>query len=614
MSKTRSRSAYIYTPLRTVPSRAAPASYHDGDDFDVERASKHEVGTDNRGKRSRPRRPLYATLFCLFLFLIPVFSLLCYTVPGIPYWIGFTDRYQPRSPLPTSASSSSQATSSSSSSSLIPPAPRYQTTQDEERAYQFITSSASNWTEYQQQLSTFLGTAFEHSPHLSDLQHILQSTYFTSPATASSDSPRPEPIPPSIWQTAKHSSDFEHASSRSFLTVNSAAAAGSSSEVWTEHLFADPRPSEWANATFGQSSPSSSFLTNAWQAIDRGVMRADVWRYAVLAFEGGLYSDLDTTCLKPFRQWTAPSSNLSTTGNADEKSLLHVDEWDVGAPLHLRTAPPQLVVGIEADALGVRGWSTFWPRPIQIVQWTLAGSRAHPVLLDVLRRIHGTMSQVAFYREQNRLEAERLRARAEVLLSSSSSSANDGGVMVDVPLGSSGPQKRQSWWMRLWDRWWPFHFHRAAALSMLREAARLEALDPFASSRHHPHRRPPSPSVATASPDSEARDPSPAYFSVVEATGPGVWTDAVLAYLQTRYHVHWSQLHDLRHVTRIGEVVILPLTGLSPTDDEWGRRQRWERIGIRRGPMARVGGWGNVGADVHHAFAGSWRTRVDTNA
>ncbi|KAJ9111370.1 hypothetical protein QFC19_001138 [Naganishia cerealis] len=51
---------------------------------------------------------------------------------------------------------------------------------------------------------------------------------------------------------------------------------------------------------------------------------------------------------------------------------------------------------------------------------------------------------------------------------------------------------------------------------------------------------------------------------VMEHTGPGIWTDAVLAYLKARYNVTWHDLRGLQHPQRIGEVMILPITAFSP--------------------------------------------------
>ena len=72
---------------------------------------------------------------------------------------------------------------------------------------------------------------------------------------------------------------------------------------------------------------------------------------------------------------------------------------------------------------------------------------------------------------------------------------------------------------------------------------------------------------------------------LLEATGPPAFTDAVFSYLQARWGVHWSQLHDIRTATRIGDVVVLPVTGFAPFERaDW---PRWK--GVERGPMSIVG-------------------------
>lgn len=85
-------------------------------------------------------------------------------------------------------------------------------------------------------------------------------------------------------------------------------------------------------------------------------------------------------------------------------------------------------------------------------------------------------------------------------------------------------------------------------------------------------------------------------MSLIEATGPGAFSDAVFSYLQARYGIHWSQLHDIQTATRIGEVAILPITGFAPFyKPDW---QRWK--GIDHGPMAVVGDITHPQAMVNH--------------
>lgn len=57
---------------------------------------------------------------------------------------------------------------------------------------------------------------------------------------------------------------------------------------------------------------------------------------------------------------------------------------------------------------------------------------------------------------------------------------------------------------------------------------------------------------------------------VMDWTGPGVWTDSVLSYLSVNYGVKWTDLREIRHPLRIGDVVILPVTGFSPGVGQFG--------------------------------------------
>ena len=59
-------------------------------------------------------------------------------------------------------------------------------------------------------------------------------------------------------------------------------------------------------------------------------------------------------------------------------------------------------------------------------------------------------------------------------------------------------------------------------------------------------------------------------LGVVNWTGPSVWTDAVLTYLKARYGLEWTDLRGLREPLRVGDVVILPVTGFSPGVGNFG--------------------------------------------
>mmetsp|Transcript_5909 Transcript_5909/g.19017 ORF Transcript_5909/g.19017 Transcript_5909/m.19017 type:complete len:298 (-) Transcript_5909:436-1329(-) len=158
------------------------------------------------------------------------------------------------------------------------------------------------------------------------------------------------------------------------------------------------------------------------------VLKADFFRYLAILAHGGVYSDADTDVLKPVANWSRP-----------------FDPSQVGA-----------IVGIESDSIGRKDWKRWFPREMQISQWTFAARPGHPILHDVVNR---------------------------VLVKSD--------AMLALP---------------------------------------------------------------------ELND-----TSVMEWTGPGVFTDAVLDYLATELHVDWrTELHRLRQPKLFGDVLVLSTTGFSP--------------------------------------------------
>ncbi|KAK9894857.1 glycosyltransferase family 32 protein [Cystobasidium minutum MCA 4210] len=117
---------------------------------------------------------------------------------------------------------------------------------------------------------------------------------------------------------------------------------------------------------------------------DIPVMQSDLLRYALLATEGGVYSDLDTVCLKAIDAWheTEVTRHHNDTSEQTEKGKSF--------------ARPAIIVGIEVDAAsGTHGtalWQGKWPTPLSVVQWTFAGARGHPIFIDVMRRVVGNVN------------------------------------------------------------------------------------------------------------------------------------------------------------------------------------------------------------------------------
>jgi hypothetical protein len=54
----------------------------------------------------------------------------------------------------------------------------------------------------------------------------------------------------------------------------------------------------------------SNEFYHMYTSLPLGVMRADVWRVAVVYAYGGIYADIDTVCLQPITQWISSDDSL----------------------------------------------------------------------------------------------------------------------------------------------------------------------------------------------------------------------------------------------------------------------------------------------------------------
>jgi len=93
-----------------------------------------------------------------------------------------------------------------------------------------------------------------------------------------------------------------------------------------------------------------------WKDLNVTILRADMIRYLAMLAEGGVYSDLDTSCLKPIEQWI-PERFSRENINA--------------------------VVGVEYDDTTYR----MFVRPMSFCQWTLMAKPGHPIFEAVVARV-----------------------------------------------------------------------------------------------------------------------------------------------------------------------------------------------------------------------------------
>ncbi|KAL9036619.1 MAG: hypothetical protein Q9214_006049 [Letrouitia sp. 1 TL-2023] len=110
-----------------------------------------------------------------------------------------------------------------------------------------------------------------------------------------------------------------------------------------------------------------SRVTRTFMDLHNTILRSDYLRYLVLAVEGGVYSDLDTSAIKPVERWV---------------------------PRSLKDRV-RAVIGLEYDILDSE---TMLPRflfEVQFCQWTFAISPRHPLMKQVVQNVTSALHQLA---------------------------------------------------------------------------------------------------------------------------------------------------------------------------------------------------------------------------
>jgi alpha 1,6-mannosyltransferase len=89
--------------------------------------------------------------------------------------------------------------------------------------------------------------------------------------------------------------------------------------------------------------------------------------------------------------------------------------------------------------------------------------------------------------------------------------------------------------------------------------------------------------------------------SVMEFTGPGVWTDAIFNYLNNPIYfkmdgknITWENFTGMETAKKVGDVVVLPITSFSPGVGQMGSKEPDD-------PMA----------FVQHSFEGTWKSEAE---
>lgn len=197
-------------------------------------------------------------------------------------------------------------------------------------------------TFYRESLGSFISEAFPLS--LQSQLNFQLNQYLDDP---SKNLPK---IPKIIWQTFDiypETSDV-----RSWQSQN---------QGYDYRFLKDDDADEWVKRNL-----KGSRIEELWNKLPHFILKSDLLRYLLLYIEGGIYSDVDTVCLKPVDMWGQVPNIRGQLRGGDS---------------------PSAIIGIEADVGERQDWYKWWSRPVQIVQWTLAFGPGHPILLDVIERV-----------------------------------------------------------------------------------------------------------------------------------------------------------------------------------------------------------------------------------
>ena len=184
--------------------------------------------------------------------------------------------------------------------------------------------------------------------------HNRQSTAQTAPLGV--PSPALGEIPHKIWQVFLGYSPFDGLGEtvQSWVTKN---------QDYSYVLVSN----NGANGFVEEYYSNRPHILQTYQSIKYPIFRSDLLRYMLLEAEGGVYSDLDTTVLKPVREWISPELQSQT----------------------------RAIVGIEYDQLDDPTPSHGLLERISFCQWTLASSPGHPMMKMILDEVIKALNELA---------------------------------------------------------------------------------------------------------------------------------------------------------------------------------------------------------------------------
>ncbi|WWC70845.1 uncharacterized protein I206_104797 [Kwoniella pini CBS 10737] len=231
-------------------------------------------------------------------------------------------------------------------------------------------------SEYQQHLQSTYNHYFTSSKSNTDLFNGIASYLSIIPSSSAKF------LPKNVYTTSLEDSNALPDQFNSWTSNN---------EDWNIRFVNDDEIDSWLNGII----PFSKLVeAMKWLKDDGrwGVVRSDLFRYLVLLLDGGVYTDTDTACIRPISQWGSNALNFHFNNPLIEAlpQLLSLskDNENSKYPNELENIEdsPSLIIALENDspASGSDWKADTFVRGLQVVQWTIAAKKGHPILLDVI--------------------------------------------------------------------------------------------------------------------------------------------------------------------------------------------------------------------------------------
>lgn len=123
-------------------------------------------------------------------------------------------------------------------------------------------------------------------------------------------------IPKIIWQTYK-----EDINNLPDYAVQAMSSWTEKNPGWEHRYMNDLEAREFIRSEYGEE------YAQIFDSVPVPVMRGDMWRYLIIYKYGGVYADLDTTCLEPIDSWLKEDHRMVVC----PENNLHFVQWAFAA-------------------------------------------------------------------------------------------------------------------------------------------------------------------------------------------------------------------------------------------------------------------------------------------